>query len=167
MAQNLVIYVQGGQVRRFMADFEASMNCLIVYADVPTADQGQPWVREIEWPARDRQEVLLEGIAVEHSPDEVRAVIRANEASRARVRELLQDADSPIPAVTGRNEESLRVKVYRWQQHDAPGELERASTRFGTLEAIAGLDRCTPILETEEEVDARYVDANGFLMESG
>jgi len=57
--------------------------------------------------------------------------------------------------------------VYRWQQHDAPGELERASTRFGTLEAIAGLDRCTPILETEEEVDARYVDANGFLMESG
>lgn len=93
MAQNLVIYVQGGQVRRVMADFEAGMNCLIVYADVPTADRGQPWVREIEWPSRNYQKVLLEGIAVEHSPDEVRAVVRANEASGVQVRELLRDAD--------------------------------------------------------------------------
>lgn len=163
MAQNLVIYVQGGQVRRAMADFEADMNCLVVYADVPTADQGQPWVREIEWPARDRQEVLIEGIAVERSPDEVRAVIQANEASRARVRELLQEADSPTPGVADHDKETLRVKVYRWQRHDAPGELERTSTRYGTLEAIARLDRCTPILETEVEVGARQLDANGFL----
>lgn len=94
MAQNLVIYVQGGQVRRIMADFEASMNCLLVYADVPTADQGQPWVREIEWPSRNGQEVLLEGMAVEHSPEEVRAVVKATEETRARVRELFRDADS-------------------------------------------------------------------------
>lgn len=167
MAQNLVIYVQGGQVRRATADFEAGINCLIVYADVPAADQGQPWVREIEWPAGERREVLIEGIAVEHSPDEVQAVIQASEASRARVRELLRDADSPGSEVADHDEDTSRVKVYRWQPDDANGGQDRALTGFGTLEAIAGLDRCVPILETEAEVDPRQVDANGFLMKNG
>lgn len=120
MVQNLVIYVQGGQVRRAMADFDDGINCLIVYADVPTADQGQPWVREIEWPARDRQEVLLEGIAVERSPDEVGAVVRAYAASRVRVRELLRDADSPAPGGADHDEDTLRMQVYRLRRHDSP-----------------------------------------------
>lgn len=97
MAQNLVIYVQGGQVRRVMADSGADITCLIVYADVPMLDQGQPWVREIDWSAECRQKVLTEGIVVEHSPDEVQAVVRANEASRVQVGELLQDVDPPTP----------------------------------------------------------------------
>lgn len=163
MAQNLVIYVQGGQVRRIMADFDASMNCLLVYADVPAADQGQPWVREIEWPSRNCQEVLLEGLVVEHSPDEVRAVVQATEETRVRVRELFRDSDTPSPEVAD-HDEAMRVKVYRWKQYAPAGSLDQASMRFGTLEAIAGLDRCTPILETEEEVDARRVDASGFLI---
>jgi hypothetical protein len=166
MAQNLVIYVQGGQVRRVMADFEAGMNCLLVYTDVPAADQGQPWVREIEWPSRSAQEVLLEGIAVEFSPGEVRAVVQATEETRTQVRELFRDTDTPNPAITD-GDETLRVKVYRWKQHDLTGSRDRGAIRFGTLEAIARLDRCTPILETEEEVDARRVDANGFLITGG
>lgn len=165
MAQNLVIYVQGGKVRRVIADFEAGMNCLIVYADVPKADLGQPWVREIEWPARNRQKALTEGIVVEHSRAEVRAVVRANEASGVQVRELLRNADSTAPAVSDHDDGTRTVKVYRWKQRDAIGEQEHASARFGTLAAIAGLERCTPLLETEEEVDARRVDADGFLME--
>lgn len=167
MAQNLVIYVQGGQVRRAIADFQVGTDCLIVYADIPTADLGQPWVREIVWPTGDRQEVLLEGVAVEHRPDEVAAVVRANEASRVRVRELLRDADSPDSGGADYDDNTLRVKVYRWQQDDGPGGQDGASTRFGTLEAIAGLDRCTPIPETEAEVDAHLVNPNGFLMEGG
>lgn len=96
MARNLVIYLQDGQVRRAMADFEVGANCLVVYADVPKDAQGLPWVREIDWPARERQEVLLQGLAVEYSPEEVGAVVRASEASRAGVLDLL-DADSPSP----------------------------------------------------------------------
>lgn len=99
MAQHLVIYLEDGKVRRAMADFETGTNCLIVYANPQKDARGLPWVRQIEWPARARQKVLLQGLAVEYSPEEVDAVVHACEASRVGVMNLL-DADLPSPEQT-------------------------------------------------------------------
>lgn len=95
--QTLVIFVERGQVRRLMADFEGGINCLVAYSDVPTMDQGQPWVRKTEWPSKGRQTVLIEGLAVEHCPSEVQVIVRTYEESGKQVRALLDDSNSSIP----------------------------------------------------------------------
>lgn len=91
--QTLVIFVEGGQVRRLMADFENGIDFLVAYADVPTMDQGQPWVRRIEWPSKERQTVLIEGLTVEHCPSEVQVIVRTYGESGKQVRALLDDSN--------------------------------------------------------------------------
>ena len=61
---------------------------------------------------------------------------------------------------------ATKVKVYRWKQYSIQTDTSKASTRMGTLAAIATLGRCTPISQTELEVDADRLDAEGFLAET-
>lgn len=61
------------------------------------------------------------------------------------------------------NEMAGKAKVYRWKQYSIKSDTSRGSKRMGTLAAIATLDRCTPILDTEKEVDESLLDADGFL----
>ena len=55
------------------------------------------------------------------------------------------------------------AKVYRWKQYDIEADANVVSKRMGTIAAIATLDRCSPIAETEREVDDALLDADGFM----
>jgi hypothetical protein len=59
-------------------------------------------------------------------------------------------------------EESL-VTVYRFRREE-PGNHASPRHMWGTLEAIAMLDECTPILDSAREVHATLLD-NGFYYE--
>jgi len=63
------------------------------------------------------------------------------------------------------------MRVYQWKAYDIKSDKEIISKRFGTVDAIKNIEknergeaRCIPVIETEQEVDDKLIDENGFLI---
>lgn len=98
MAHTIVVYVRDGQIRRIATNGDLDLKCIVVYADVPKADRGQPWVKDIVWPSsQDRQTVLIEGVTVESDLPEVEAVVHLYDEIRSNVLNLLRPAAQDAP----------------------------------------------------------------------
>ncbi len=92
MKKSLVLLIEDGRVKRIMSDAPLDIDCMIVYADVPPGDRGQPWVRALTLPSNgERREVLVDGMALDVSPADVAAVVEASDRMRTQVMTLLQD----------------------------------------------------------------------------
>jgi hypothetical protein len=101
-----------------------------------------------------RWNVLIESIGVEVRPVDVQAVVSANQRTTDRV----------LRGVKAGTYSMKTVKVYRWKRYQITTDEYGVSQRMATREAIAKKN-CTPIPETEREVDASQVDAEGYLRE--
>lgn len=92
MRKSLVVLLEEGRVKRIISNTPLEIDCLVVYADVPPGDRGQPWVRALTLPSSgEPRDVLVEGMAIDVSPADAAAVVEAGAATRAAVITLLQD----------------------------------------------------------------------------
>lgn len=91
MATHLLIFVQDGNVRSVLSDFQGDMQCLIVRADEGANSQitGEPWVKPMDFPEADGQQAVLEPVTVELDPEKVRKILSLGESSRHELLKLL------------------------------------------------------------------------------
>lgn len=91
MATHLVIYVKGGQVQSVISDFQGDMQCFVVCASDEATPQikGEPWVKTMDFPEADRQQVVMEPVTVELNLEKVKKIMAMEETSRHELLKLL------------------------------------------------------------------------------